>query len=181
MQEIWKPVTGYENKYIVSNYGEIKSIQFKRHFIKKQHVGSHGYPCVGSTSRNKDIVIRKILLVHRVVAKAFIPNPYNKKEVNHKNGIKTDYSIQNLEWVTPSENQKHSYKVLGNRSCLIAAKKAKEKLSKKICKYDKEMNKLKEYYSINDAAKDVNKNHSHISQCCNFKRKTAYGFIWRFI
>jgi hypothetical protein len=55
---------------------------------------------------------RKCVLVHRLVSKYFIPNPLNKKCVNHKNGIKTDNRVENLEWVSYSENMYHAYAVL---------------------------------------------------------------------
>lgn len=180
-EEVWIPIKGYESKYLISNLGRVKSIQFNKHFIKKQRIGNHGYQIISVTIKNKNNVIKKCLLVHRLIAEAFIPNPLNKKEVNHINGIKTDYRIDNLEWVTPSENQTHSYRILNNKSCQIAAQKAKEKLSKKIGKYDYNMNLLEIYDSITDAAKKLNKSHSHISQCCNDIRKTAYGFKWKFI
>lgn len=78
----------------------------------KKTIDSYGYEVVSLNSTTKK---NKILKVHRLVAQAYIPNPENKPQVNHKNGIKTDNRVSNLEWVTASENLKHSYRVLGNK------------------------------------------------------------------
>lgn len=97
-----KQIDGYEDYTIYSN-GEIKkngkSIKW---FVNK----INGYAYVSLTYSRK----AKRLLVHRLVAQAFIPNPENKKEVNHINGIKTDNRVENLEWVSREENIQHAYK-----------------------------------------------------------------------
>ena len=107
MEEIWKDIEGYEGYYQVSNLGRIKSL--KRPRIMKSHLNeATGY--IGQNLSNGQI--KKYCLVHRLVAKAFIPNPENKNQINHKNGDKTDNNVTNLEWATQSENMKHSYKEL---------------------------------------------------------------------
>ena len=121
MKEIWKPIKGFELTYEVSNFGNVRSIDWMqihshtgRKFLKKGkpisiRVGTtwNGYSSVGITKNGKQVS----KLLHRVIAESFISNPENKPCVNHKNGIKTDNRLSNLEWVTKSENSKHSFKI----------------------------------------------------------------------
>ena len=99
--EVWKKVVE-NDKYEVSNLGNVKSLH--RGIILKQSTLTAGYKQV-SLSKDGKVVSR---LVHRLVAQAFLPNPEDKPEVNHINGVKTDNNINNLEWSTRSENQLHS-------------------------------------------------------------------------
>lgn len=107
MEEIWKIIDGYNNAYQISNLGNVRSIHKSKKILKTdkddpdRYVSVTLYLSVGKRKKEK---------IHRLIAKAFIPNPENKSQVNHINGNKKDNSIENLEWVTPSENVIHSYK-----------------------------------------------------------------------
>ncbi len=108
--EQWRPVVGYEGCYEVSDAGRIRN-QRRKGSILKPVKHENGYTFV-MLSKNG---AKKINSIHRIVAEAFIPNPENKPQVNHKNGIRNDNRLENLEWVTCSENAIHSFRVLGRK------------------------------------------------------------------
>ena len=113
MTEQWRAIPGYEGLYEVSNRGRIYS--WRRGKLRKLNDTGRGYLQV---MLSKD-GCRAYLLVHRLVAEAFIPNPENKPQINHRNGDKTDNRVENLEWCTLSENLIHRHQVLrqsGGRS-----------------------------------------------------------------
>lgn len=183
MKEIWKKIDEFED-YEISNKGRVKSK--KRNIILKQIIKG-GYCYVGLYNNKKHKNIR----VHRIVAKMFIPNTKNKPQVNHMNGNKRDNRVENLEWVTCSENMIHSYanglqKPIDKKICIqngkrvgkMYAKIHAEKLSKKIEQYDKNHKFIKTWESIEKAKRELNV--FHITECCQGKRKTAGGFIWKY-
>lgn len=105
MEEIWKQIDdGYE-QYQISTFGRVKSLKRKSEKILSLDKDRNGYMNV---KLSKDGVIRKFK-VHRLVALAFIANPDNLPEVNHKDGNKANNCIDNLEWTTRSQNMRHAY------------------------------------------------------------------------
>lgn len=102
--EIWKDIEGFDGKYKISNFGRTYSFIAKRILDFKPHK-IHGYcgVCIGEKGN------RKHFKTHRLVAQAFLSNPENKKEVNHKDKNRTNNCIENLEWNTPYENTQHKY------------------------------------------------------------------------
>lgn len=114
-KEEWRDVVGLEGKYVISNHGRLKGINTNSFSVKNKYpdgsypiriiINQKGYHFVQIYKANGK---RLKTGIHRLVAQAFIPNPENKREVNHINGIKTDNHYLNLEWCTSSENIKHS-------------------------------------------------------------------------
>lgn len=119
MNEVWKDIEEFEGYYQISNIGEVKSLErivknglnstrIVKERILKQTMGTNGYLSVGLHKHQKC----KKYEIHRLVAIAFISNPDNKSQVNHKDGIKTNNFDFNFEWVTHKENADHA--VLNN-------------------------------------------------------------------
>lgn len=115
--EEWRPIVGYEGLYEVSNFGRVKRKE-KRVYseVRNCYINKKEQLCPQFTDKYKyvNLVVyglkTKRALLHRIIANAFIPNPYNKSEVNHIDGNKLNNSIDNLEWVTRSENTIHAYR-----------------------------------------------------------------------
>jgi hypothetical protein len=115
MEEIWKDIKGYEGIYQISNKGRVRSLdrtintkngtRNKLGVIRSSYVNDTGYTVVALTVNKK----RKVYSIHRLIGIHFIPNPENKITINHKNGIKTDNRIENLEWNTYKENNLHAF------------------------------------------------------------------------
>lgn len=165
MKEIWKHIRNYEGLYKISNIGRIKSF----HCTKKALVERILRPvyCKGHLAiilfKNRS---GRRFYVHRLVAEAFILNPLCKKEVNHKNGIKDDNKVGNLEWVTAKENISHAFK-----TGLISHKGEKNSQSKLRMKDIIKIRKRYVYKSSKNGtiaiAKDFGVNHRTISSIVN--------------
>lgn len=187
MKEIWKDIKGYEGQYIVSNLGNVRSldryVKTKGEGVKfiygsniKKRKDKCGYIYVALCKKH-----HKLSKVHRLVAEAFIPNPDNKPQVNHINGIKSDNRVENLEWATASENTKHKYSVLGYKSNM-KGKFGKDNPTAKIVLQIKDGVVVAEFYSTMEAQRKTGIKSPQICQCCSGYKgaKTAGGYVWKY-
>ena len=179
--EIWKDIEGYEGYYQISNLGRVKSLEqiknnslgtkfYRKEQIFKQQISKKGY-CVATLNKEGK---RKTLFVHRLVALAFLENLDNKPQVNHKNCIKTNNEVENLEWVTGSENCKHSYENNLNTNLKNKAIKTSKKIS---CFKDGE--KII-FNSINECARSIKSTQANIQRILklgNFNKNGKYRTI----
>ena len=159
MNEIWVNIENYNGKYQVSNYGNVRKLEknkIRYLFLRKD---SGGYLQVAICYNKK----KTFYLVHRLVAIAFIPNPYNHKKINHIDKDKTNNNVNNLEWCNRQYNNDYS-------------------LSKAVIQLDKNNNFIAEYKSISEASRQTGIDKVHISQCCREIKhyKTAGGYKWKF-
>jgi hypothetical protein len=164
-----KQIEGYENYYI-DEMGKVFSKRRNKYlspgFIK-------GYEFV-HLSVNKTL---KNFLVHRLVAESFIDNPYNKPTVNHKDGNKRNNHVENLEWATQAENNKHAFDILGREGSMKGKIWKDHPNSRKImC-----INNNKIYNSISEASEELNLFSSSISFVCSGKYKKTKGFKFYYI
>lgn len=171
MEEIWKDVVGYEGLYQVSNLGRIKSLirytlnyKCNKEKILNNRISKSGY-CYIYLSKNKQI---KGFRVHRLVAQAFISNPNNLPQVNHKDGNKKNNSVNNLEWCTAKENTNHA-----ERNSL------RKRSYKKVNQYDLKGNFIKQWNSLTEVALFYNKSKTTICNYCKGKLKDK-NFIWKY-
>lgn len=194
MKEVWKDIKGYEDSYQISNKGRFKSKTrtqiFKNGKIYKRKGRLHklkvysnnGYIIVGLCKQNK----RKNMTIHRLVAQAFIDNSLGKPCINHINGIKTDNRVENLEWVTYKENGIKAVEQglikTGKESPNYGNYDLNKKKNKKVEMLSTKNEVLKIFSSISSAARYLgNKEYAtDIVKVCKNKRKTAYGYKWRY-
>ena len=182
--EIWKDIQGYDGKYQVSNLGRIKSLYLinrqatiPREKILKFGHNKQGYPHVNLYKNNKK---SKSLSVHRIVAIHFIPNPNNYPVINHRNGIKTDNRVENLEWCTQQNNIQQSFKN-GQQKPTWTNKKGKDcPNSIKVNQYDLQDNFIKKWNCLKEVERELNIYATGISKCCRNLQKTAGGYKWRY-
>ena len=167
MEEIWKPIKGYESLYEVSNLGNVKSLNWGRESLLKPYPRK-GYYCVCLCKNN---ICRKFS-IHRLVAQAFIPNPNNLPLINHKDEDTTNNRVENLEWCTNKYN-------LNYGSC---QQRKSDTLSKPINQYSKDGVFIRQWKSAVEASKNLHIDRATIQMVCigRAHRHTAGGFIWRY-
>lgn len=178
-KEVFVPVKDYEGLYEVSNFGRLKTL--KRQGTDERFISGYvdrtGYLRVSLTKNS----VSKSFAVHRLVCAAFINNPFNKRTVNHKDGNKLNNHIDNLEWMTHSENHKHSYDFLGRQTHMKGKSGALHHNAKKVKKTCLRTGKEEVFNTLKEASLSGDFCMGHISACCNNKRKTHKGYTWEFI
>lgn len=184
--EEWRNISAYEGEYLVSNFGRIKSLP--RKFSPNEFIMSLAKDYKGYMYCH---LKEKTLKVHRLLAIEFLSNHKNKPQVNHKNGIKWDNRLVNLEWATNGENIKHSYDNLGRESGMTGRFGKLHPNSKKVSQYDLSGNFIKTWDSLQDINRETGFNRSNIGSCClgrtckdgkglYYTKRTAHGYIWKY-
>ena len=167
--EEWKDIDGYDGVYQVSSEGRVRSFQRNKCEILKCHiVGKTKHLKIGLYKDKK----RKHYYVHKLVAKAFIPNPNNYTEINHKDENPLNNNVKNLEWCTHLYNMTYG-------TCQERSRKTHLERTPSILMYDKEGVLKATFNSVVDAEKETGTPHSNIIACCKGRLKTANGYVWR--
>ena len=176
MEEIWKDIKGYNEKYKISNLGRIKNTNTNK--ILSQHISKCGYYRVGLYKKKKS----KNIEIHRIVAETFIYNQKQKEEVNHIDGNKKNNNVNNLEWATHKEDINHAWKNQLFEPVREASRRygKNNPSAKQVIQYDLQGNEIEVYHCIAEAVKETNINKTSIGKCCNNRQKTAGGYIWKF-
>ena len=162
MDEIWHDIECYKGLYQISNKGRVKSLKYGKERILIPGTNRLGYMYVCLYHDN----MKKTVKLHRLVANAFISNPYNLPEVNHKDENKKNNCVENLEWITHIDNCNYGT--------------YNERLSRKILQYSRSGEFIREWQGAREVERLLGINHQNISKCCKGRYKSACGFIWRY-
>ena len=164
-EEVWKDIQGYEGLYQISNMGRVKSVE-------RMKWNGRGYRIVaerilkGRSTKKGYLQVQlhqdgkgKWYLVHRLAAIAFIPNPYNLPEVNHKDEDKKNNCVQNLEWCSSQYNMEYSH-------------------GKAIIGINKVNGLILEFSSAHEAERQTGIKQGNICSCLKGRKKSAGGYVW---
>lgn len=181
--EEWRDVVGFEGQYKVSNYGRVLSVsrivnsgphggkRKTENVLLKKRITPKGYERVYLNDKGRT----RFLFVHRLVAIAFIPNPENKLQVNHIDGVKTNNHVENLEWCTNSENQLHAYRIGLNR---VTGRAGRKKVPVEMI--DRKTNTvIQSFESMNEAARRTGIPQPNIRKVIIGERNHAGGYGWK--
>lgn len=171
--EIWKDIEGYIGLYQVSNFGRVRNLNYRgtgKVKVLSPVEDKYGYLQVCLYKNGKG----KIFKVHRLVTEAFIPNPLNLPQVNHKDEDKTnnfcgtlenDFNDGNLEWCDSKYNINYGTRI--------------DRISKPVLQFTKTGELVREWSSTNEAGRN-GFHQSAVVNCCRGERKTHHGFIWKY-
>lgn len=182
INEEWKDIDEYKGVYQVSTFGNIRRVnrwagnQCKSVYVEDikevtPYIDDKGYIRVCLSYKNK----AKHFRVHRLVARAFIPNPSGLLQINHKDEDKTNNHVDNLEWCTAVYNSNY-----GTRTKRISEKNLAFGAKRSINQYSKDGMFIREWQSLTEAANVLGLHVSKISSCCHNRNKTCGGYIWKF-
>lgn len=177
MEEKFLDIPGYEGRYQISNHGNVRSLNYQNTGKSKllTPVKHHmGYLLV-------HLGVKKIKMIHTLVAEAFIPNPEQKPFVNHIDGNKHNNDVSNLEWVTSKENMEHAIKT-GLRDPHKNNKPMGDNnpTRRPILQYTLDGQFVKRWECISEAARQIGCNPSQINNNAVGRCKSCHGFIWRY-
>jgi hypothetical protein len=187
--EAWIDMVGYEGRYMVSNKGRVKSLS---RLIKRKRFSSNAdfykdgrirvLSRDGQGYRAIELIKDRILYrlkIHRIVATHFIPNPENKRTVNHKDGNKLNNAVDNLEWATYSENLCHAFRT-GLKKSSFQLFGAENPKSKPVNQLTRSGIFIKRFAGQADAERATNVDQASIWRACNGKQTHAGGFKWEY-
>lgn len=188
MNEVWKDVVGYEGLYQVSNCGGIRIVRVGSPYYMKLMSclkSNKGYYTVMMSDRNGK---KKRRSVHRMVAEAFIENPNNYPQVNHKDEDKTNNRVDNLEWCSAQYNTKYYYDRHPEKSIGATRVNAKgcphphtgKRMSLRVLQMTLDGEIICEWDNSRSVFRETGMSDWSVSQCCRGVWKTAYGFKWRY-
>jgi hypothetical protein len=183
--EVFVDIENYEGLYRISSFGRVYSV--KRNKFLKPKKDKDNYLLVNLYKNGK----RKNYKIHRLVAQAFLPNPSNLPQVNHKDENPSNNHLENLEWCDAKYNCNYGSRTERAISKMVqnpnyqatrekSLKAAHEKLSKPVLQFDKQGKFVAEFPSTREAERATGIYQSNISNCCLEKYKSAGKYLWRF-
>lgn len=174
MYETWKPIIGFED-YEVSDCGRVRSFRRKNFqgVIMRKGISSKGYETISLYKDGKQY----LKLVHRLVAEAFIPNPFNKETVNHIDCNKTNNHVSNLEWMSKSENIRHAYDNGLNENVKKRLAEGRSKTHPPV----RVIETGKVYQSQRELSKELGLCEQCVSRCLRGGSKSAGGYHFEYV
>ena len=173
MQEEWEPLAEYDGEIEVSSLGRVRRKNGRHRFLKPQIVRG-GYLAVHI--RITRLGINKLAKIHRLVATAFIPNHDNLPSINHKNEVKTDNRVENLEWCTPAYNTRYGTGI--ERRAFNSRNQPHR--SCPILQYSMNGEFIQEFPSFKEVQRYFGKTYSNVWAACNGRVDSAYGYKWAY-